>query len=434
MEMKLSVIGLGKLGLCTAMCFAEKGIQVIGVDNNERLIKTLALGNCPIEEPGLSHLIEKAKGNVVFTTDYSLAIKETDITMVIVPTPSKPDGSFDNSYIEQVLLIIAPYLKQKKTFHIIDIVSTVMPGSCAKVFIPLIEKETDKRCGEDFGLVYNPEFIAIGSVIRDFKNPDMVLIGGSDETSTMKVKSLYEKVVENRPEYKIMSLINAEITKLALNCYITMKISFANELGKLCECIEGANVDIITDAIGSDSRVGKKCLKAGLGFGGPCFPRDNKAFQALAKDNGLRLHLANATVEVNNEVIQRLEDKITSLFNPPATIAILGLAYKAGTHITEASQAMMLVERLNKKGYRLNVHDPKALRYLDLNQYQYVTTYEDPLGACLNSNCAVLMLDTAEYRQIDWSKLNELKTDYKVFDPWKAVCGSSLMCNFNEFE
>lgn len=415
--MKISIIGLGKLGLCTAMCFAHKGFRVIGVDNNTDLINKLSAGICPIEEPDLDALFNEAKNNAIFTTNYQQAITDTDITLIIVPTPSKPDGAFDNQYIEQVLKALSPYLKDKQAFHIIDIVSTVMPTSCEKSFKPLLEGLTGKKCGKDFGLVYNPEFIALGSVIRDFKNPDMVLIGASDEYSANRIKEIYERVVDNTPDYKIMSLVNAEITKLALNCYVTMKISFANELGKLCEHIKGADVNVVTDAIGSDSRIGKKNLKAGLGFGGPCFPRDNIAFQKLANDLGTHLYLAEATVRVNNEVVDRIIDKITKALKPPAIITVLGLAYKPGTHITEASQSMILIEQLLKHGYKVNAHDPKAIKYISPDNLKGLQTFDNLQLACKDADCVVIMLPLNEYKDLV-KNTPTLKADCMIVDMW----------------
>ncbi len=419
--MNLSVIGLGKLGLCTAMCFAEKGIQVVGVDNNERLIQVLTLGKCPIEEPGLSHLIEKAKGNVVFTTDYSLAIKDTDITMIVVPTPSKTDGSFDNSYIEQVLLNISPYLKQKKDFHIIDIVSTVMPGSCEKVFIPMIEKETGKRCGKEFGLVYNPEFIALGSVIRDFKNPDMVLIGASDKTSAIKIKALYESMVENCPEYKIMSIISAEITKISLNSYITMKISFANTLANICEKIPEANIDDITKALGADRRIAPYYLKGGLSYGGPCFPRDNRAFAAFAQKYGVDAKLAKTTDEINQIHLRNLVEKVIECANADSSnmVAVLGLAYKPNTPVIEESPAIKLIESLLENNVTVIAYDPLAMDNAKAHFGDKII-YASSIRDCFsNARVCVITTEADELRHIDETYIVHSPTT--IVDCWRVL-------------
>ena len=257
-KVNVSVVGLGKLGLCTAACFASKGHRVIGVEKNDNFVEKLQSRCCPIDETGLEGLLEKCWDNLAVTTDISIAVRDSDITLIIVPTPSKSDGRFTNKYVEAVLKSIGPELKDKDTFHVIDVVSTVMPGSCDKIFKPLLEELSGRVCGKDFGLVYNPEFIALGSVVRDFLNPDMVLIGASDERSAAIIKELYASTCDSSPEIVCMSLVNAEITKLSLNCFVTMKISYANELASICEKVPVADVDVVTNAIGAYSRVGKK--------------------------------------------------------------------------------------------------------------------------------------------------------------------------------
>ena len=196
--MNVSLVGLGKLGLCSAACFASKGHHVIGVDSNEPHMEALRHGQCLIDEPGLAALLDRCRPNLELTIDYERAVRRTDITLITVPTPSNPDGRFSNACIETVLDGIAPALKDKDTFHIVGIVSTVMPTTCQRVFRPKLEKLTGKTCGRDFGLVYNPEFIALGSVIHDFLHPDMLLIGASDDRSAQVVKALYASTVENR--------------------------------------------------------------------------------------------------------------------------------------------------------------------------------------------------------------------------------------------
>ncbi len=342
--MNISVIGLGKLGLCTAACFASAGHTVYGYDLNDHFRAELKSRRNPIDETGLTKLLESAWSNLQIVDTYDAAVQASNITLIIVPTPSLPDGRFTNEYLVKVLEGLSPALKAKEGFHIVDVVSTVMPGSCDDLFKPLLEQATGKRCGIDFGLVYNPEFIALGSVIRNFLNPDMVLIGASDERSGAMVRDLYASTCKTRPTMAVMSLVNAEITKISLNCYVTMKISYANGLAAICEQVPGADVDVITAAIGADTRVGAKCLKGGLGFGGPCFPRDNIAFQAFAEEFGANAVLGKAVVNVNNSIPERLFQKIAVKCPAPAKVALLGLSYKAETHIIEESHSVMLAK------------------------------------------------------------------------------------------
>jgi len=378
--MNISVIGLGKLGLCTAACFASKGHRVTGVDTNQHVLNQLRLKQCPIDEPGLEKLES-----------------------------------------------LAPALKKKDSFHVIDVVSTVMPGSCDSRFKPLLEKMSGKVCGADFGLVYNPEFIALGSVIKDFLNPDMVLVGASDKRSGDMGKELYLSTCESSPDIKVMSLINAEIAKLSLNCFVTMKISFANELASICEKVPGADIDAITDALGSDTRIGPKYLKGGLGFGGPCFPRDNQAFQALARESGVEPRLGPQVVAINNSVVDRLFDIISKNTNPGDKVALLGLSYKPGTHIIEESQSIMLAKRLVDSGFVVSVHDPKAISAAKDALGDSVGYFDDPYECIKDAAGIILLTNWQVYEALDWKLAGILAKDRAfLLDSWRTLKGMNL--------
>lgn len=418
--MNISVIGLGKLGLCTAACFAAAGHRVMGYDMHDQLRFELRTGNCPIEETGLAALLERAGSNLQIVDTCREAVTGSDITLIIVPTPSMPDGRFSNQYIVRVLEDLAPALQVKNGFHVVDVVSTVMPGSSEREFMPLLESKTGKRCGLDFGLVYNPEFIALGSVVRDFLNPDMVLIGASDERSGKMVQELYATTCVSAPSFQVMSLVNAEIAKISLNCFVTMKISYANALAGLCELVPGADVDAVTKAVGADSRVGGKYLKGGIGFGGPCFPRDNIAFQAFAEEFGAEALLGKAVVSVNNSIPQRLLGKITAHCAQPAKVVLLGISYKADTHIIDESQAVMLAQLLVGAGYSVTVHDPRALEAVKQLLGDVVSYCSDPYQASVGAKAIILLTDWPEYRELDWDKIAKLAQPKAiVFDSWR---------------
>lgn len=421
--MNISFIGLGKLGLCSAACFAFKGHKVIGVDSNDRFIRELKAGNCPIAETGLADLLAKARANMSFTPDYAEAVRGSDSTLIIVPTPSQKDGAFTNKYIETVLEQLGPALREKKSFHVVNIVSTVMPTSCETVFRPLLERLTGKICGRDFGLVYNPEFIALGSVIRDFLNPDMVLIGASDARSAEAVQTLYASMVDSAPTYSVMTLTNAEIAKLALNCFVTMKISFANELSSVCEGVPGADVDVITAAVGADSRVGSKYLKGGLGFGGPCFPRDNLAFQRFAELGNIPVHLSPGVIAVNNSVVGRIKKAVTEVMRPGSSVALLGLPYKSGTHIVEESQALMLADRLIEAGYSVRLHDPKALPEIAADYSGRAELCDDPYAAAKGAHGVILLTDWPQFCKLDWARIERNCAGERpvLFDSWRHL-------------
>lgn len=425
--MNISVIGLGKLGLCTAACFASAGHAVFGFDLNDHFRSELKSRRNPIEETGLTKLLESAWDTLQIVDSYEAALLASDITLIIVPTPSLPDGRFTNDYLVKVLEGLAPALKDKNSFHIVDVVSTVMPGSCDAIFRPLLEQTTGKCCGTDFGLVYNPEFIALGSVIHNFLNPDMVLIGASDERSGDAVRELYASTCKTKPTMAVMSLVNAEITKISLNCYVTMKISYANGLAAICEQVPGADVDVITAAIGADSRVGSKCLKGGLGFGGPCFPRDNIAFQAFAEEFGAEALLGKAVVAVNNSIPERLFSKITEHCAPPAKVALLGLSYKADTHIIEESHSIMLARTLIASGYQVSLHDPAALDAVGDLFGNNVACCADPYECLTGAAAIVLLTDWPQFFDLDWKRIATLTSfSSLVLDSWRIAKNTDM--------
>ena len=419
--MDISVVGLGKLGLCTAACFASKGHKVVGVEKNTHFISELNARRCPVNETNLPDILEKSWNTLTVTGDIGYAVKNSDVTLIITPTPSQADGSFTNEYIEPVLRDMAPHIKEKNSFHVIDIVSTVMPGSCDKEFIPLLEQMTGKRCGVDFGLVYNPEFIALGSVVRNFLNPDMVLIGASDVRSADMVEKLYLECCDSKPTICKMSLINGEITKISLNCYVTMKISYVNQLTAICEKVPGADVDVITAAVGADSRVGNKYLKGGIGFGGPCFPRDNVAFQRFTESIGGNAPLGRQVIQINNDVPGRVLDIITANIKDRGKVAILGMSYKPDTHIIEESQSVTLAGLLAEKGYIVSAHDPAALGEVERHLSKAVEITEDIDKCVSEADAVVLMVEWPQYTQLDFEKISRLTNKDALFlDCWRT--------------
>ncbi len=359
----ISVIGLGKLGLCTACCLAKAGYRVIGMDIRRDYVETLKNRKPPFFEKGLPELLKETKDSLSFTCEIAEAVMESEVSFIIVPTPSNPDGSFSNKYVIDVLVRMADIMRKKGEYHLINVVSTVMPMSCESTFIPLLKEEKGLKEGRDFDLTYNPEFIAIGSVIRDFLNPDIVLIGERNKRAGDILEKIYRNVCENNPYIARTSLINAEIAKLAINCYCTMKISFANNLAMICDRVPGADASEITKIIGHDSRIGLKYIKPGLGFGGPCFPRDNEAFMRFASKVGGYIGLQRAVVEINSMRAKDVIEKILKLVNQHGKkLSLLGLTYKPFTYLTERSQALEIASYigLNYPDIELRVYDPMA--------------------------------------------------------------------------
>lgn len=354
----VSVVGLGKLGLCVAACLAHSGYNVIGVDIDQKKISSINEGIAPTYEPRLAEMLKNCRDHLTSTYDYNYAIKNSEITFIIVNTPSNPDGSYSTKQLISAVNEIGHSIKGKDNFHVVAVVSTVLPGTINNEVKQILEKNSEKRCGMDFGLCYNPEFIALGSVIHDFLNPDFVLIGESDTKSGELLSRVYKKICENDPKIVRMGNTNAELTKIALNSYITMKISFANTLAEICERLPSGDVDVVTSTLGLDKRIGNKYIKGGLGFGGPCFPRDNKAFSYLAKQVNCKARLAEASDQVNENQVKRIEQIVESKLNGKGKIAILGLAYKPNTNVVEASQAIDIAKALVRDGYSISVYDP----------------------------------------------------------------------------
>ncbi|MBU1997929.1 MAG: nucleotide sugar dehydrogenase, partial [Candidatus Omnitrophica bacterium] len=348
----ICVIGLGKLGLCTATCFASKGFKVIGVDVDIEKIEKINKGVTPIPETGLANLLKKYKNNIRATNDYDEAILNSDVSFIVVATPSLADGSFSNEFLEKALHRIGESLRRIKSYHVVVITSTVMPQTTEKVARFLLERVSGKKCGRDFGLCYNPEFIALGSVIHDFLNPDFLLIGEMNKKDGDILQEIYTLTCESNPRFARMSPVNAEITKISLNCYITTKITFANSVATLCEKVEGADAFTVCQALGFDSRIGSKYIKPGLGYGGPCFPRDNVAFAGFARILESKAKLAEMVDEVNQDQVERILHKLNSLAavsnknKDKINIGVLGLSYKPNTPVIEDSQALNIAQML----------------------------------------------------------------------------------------
>lgn len=360
--MKISVIGLGKLGACYAAFYADGGFIVTGVDTDPKKVKALAAGIAPVLEPELAGLISKNKKRLSATMSIEEAVLASDATFIIVPTPSLKDGSFSVEYVTKACVDIGKALRKKDSYHLISLVSTVLPGDSREHIIPALEKSSRKKCGIDFGYCYNPSLIALGDIIGNLTHPDFLFLGAFDQKSGDTLAKIYRKLYPDRVPER-MSIESVELAKIALNSYVTMKITFANLLGSLSEEIPHANVDDITTALGKDKRIGSVYFKSGLGYGGPCFPRDNYAFAHMAKKRGVRTPLALATHEINTripaEVAERMQ--VLAVKNKAKHIGFLGLSYKPRTTITEESQALTIAKLMRKKGYEIVIYEPLDL-------------------------------------------------------------------------
>lgn len=359
--MRIAVVGLGKLGSVMAAVLADRGHSVVGADTNPEVVARINEGRAPVAEPGLIELIARNRERLTATVNTEEAAAGAELIFIVTPTPSAPDGTFSLDFVLSAGQAVGRALRQARNFPVVALTSTVMPGSTGGRLLPLLESVSGKRCGVDFGLCYNPEFIALGSVIRDFLNPDMVLIGESDPRSGQILEDLYRSVCANRPAVARMNFVNAELTKLCVNTFVTTKISYANMLAELCERLPGADVGVVTRALGLDSRIGGKYLQGALGYGGPCFPRDNAAFTAMARELGVEPDLAEATDRINRRQASRIGQLVLAWLPAGGTVGVLGLAYKPGTNVVEESQGILLAQYLAKHGARVVAYDPAAM-------------------------------------------------------------------------
>lgn len=419
--MKLSIIGLGKLGSPMAAVMAHKGHTVIGLDLNPSYVNALNEGRAPVQEPGLDAMIHKDRDRLSATTSYDEAISATEATFVIVPTPSQSDGRFSLRFVLAAIENIGAALRKKRDFHLVVLSSTVMPGSVDKEVLPALEKASGKKCGRDFGLCYNPEFIALGSVIRDLLNPDMILIGESDPRSGAILESFYKGLCDSNPRINRMNYVNAELTKLSVNTFVTTKISYANMLAQVCETLPGADADVVTAAIGCDTRIGQKYLKGALGYGGPCFPRDNQAFSALARGNGAPALLAEATDQLNRNQVPRLAQLVLANLPEGGAVGVLGLSYKPDTAVIEEAQGFALAKHLLAAGAQVVVHDPAALD----NARPLLTgrvTFANSARECVRqSDVVVITTPWPEYRGVLPSDLKSSGGKPTVLDCWRLL-------------
>ena len=429
LKSKISIFGLGKLGAPIAAACAKQGFKIIGVDINNDNIKSVNQGKAHINEPLYKDYLIKYKKNIHATLDYNDAIIKSSISFIIVPTPSLPGGGFTNSFVISALKKIGASLKQKKEFHVVAIVSTVMPGSLQKDILPIIEKTSGKISGKDFGICYNPSFVALGNVISNFLNPDFVLIGSSDLKSSKIMSNFYNKICLNNPKIITMNHVNAEITKIALNTFITTKISYANMLSELCEKIPGANIDTITHALGNDSRIGNKYLKGGPSYGGPCFPRDNKALIYTGNRYKTKISLAYATDKINSHQFRRIYNLIISKVKPKDKIAIIGIAYRNNTDVIDESLGLKLAQLLIKNKRPVTIYDPQAennAKKIFGNRVKYVNSIKE----CIDNH--PLSVITLPFKEINSIQINKKRKPILI-DCWRIIKSVDIINNIKYY-
>ncbi|MDQ4121808.1 MAG: nucleotide sugar dehydrogenase [Acidobacteriota bacterium] len=421
MKSRISVIGLGKLGASMAGAFASRGFEVIGVDVNERSVNLVNEGRAPVQETDLDKYIEENKARIRATLSHEEAILNSDVSFVIVPTPSDEKGAFSLQYAAWAFKEIGKALRKKNGYHTVVLTSTVLPGATRYGLLPILERESGKKCAADFGLCYSPEFIALGSVIRDFLNPDFLLLGEFDERAGDQIEQIYSETMFGNPPCKRMSLENAELTKISVNSFVTTKITFANMLADLCERVPGGNVDVVTDALGADKRIGRKYLTGALGYGGPCFPRDNVALSYIAREMETRAALAETTDDFNRSMAERIAENLRPVVQDGVTTAVLGLSYKPFSHVVEESQGVYLANALSQAGARVVAYDPLANESANAELKGKVLIL-DSAKKCLEQ-AEVVLITTAdpEFQTLTYADFNPEFSRIKVIDFWRIL-------------
>jgi UDPglucose 6-dehydrogenase len=403
----ISVIGIGYVGLCTALTFASKGFKVIANDNDAEKVSKIRQGVAPFFEYGVQGLLENAlrKDNFKCLSNQTRkAILETDLTFVTIGTPSKPNGDINLQFVEGATRDIGKAISHKDKYQLVILKSTVLPGTTQKIIKPTLEKESKKKCGVDFGLCMNPEFLQQGSALKNILHPDRIIIGAHDEKSGDMLERVYRIFYgKNLPPIIMTSLPTAELIKYASNSFLATKISFINMIAGICENIPGSDVKTVAAAMGLDKRIGRLFLNAGLGYGGSCFPKDLNALITLLKKLGFESQLLQAVEKINKKqslkAVQFCKEQLGKLEGK--RISILGLAFKPNTDDVREAQSIPIITQLIQEGASIIVYDPVAIptaKRIFENKIEYATS----IAECLeNAECCILVTEWSEFKELD---------------------------------
>jgi len=415
----LSVIGLGKLGSCLAASLAANGFDVTGADIDDDVVSAIEAGTAPYSEPRLQEYLDETR-SLSATTSVETAVENSDVSFVVVNTPSTADDRYSLEYVESVCAEIGETLRDTDRYHLVVLTSTVFPGSTTETVKRVLERTSGKTAGEDFGLCYSPEFIAIGDVIQGLEDPDFYLVGEHTERAGEALAAIYRSLRSTDTPVVRMDPVDAEIVKIAVNSYVTMKISFANSLGQICDGI-GGDVDTVTSALAEDGRIAEGYITAGTAYGGPCFPRDNRAFGRLAEDAGTTAPLAGATDAVNEGHTEWLADRVRDVAAGTDSVSILGITYKPGTYIVEESQGIKLADELDGE-FEITCYDPMGLDDTHEILGASVRYAESLQAAARHSDCAVITVPWDEFSDTDQYPDGPLT----LVDPWRSMAASNL--------
>ncbi len=442
--MNIAIVGTGYVGLVSGTCFADTGASVTCVDVDEKKIERLRSGDIPIYEPGLDELVVKnvKAGRLNFTTSLADVLNEQQIVFSAVGTPPDEDGSADLRYVLQVARTIGQNLNK---YIVVVTKSTVPVGTARKVRVA-IQEELDKR-GVDikFDVASNPEFLKEGNAIKDFMSPDRVVVGVESEKAKLLLTRLYKPFLINNFRVIFMDIPSAEMTKYAANSMLATRISFMNDIANLCERV-GADVNMVRQGIGSDTRIGRKFLYAGCGYGGSCFPKDVKALIKTADDNGYSMEVLKAVERVNEHQKTILFEKLISIFGGGDSVAIKGriiavwgLSFKPETDDMRESTALVMLDLLLRAGCKVKVYDPVAMDECrrrmqarvnsDADYSVYLNNLDycrDMYDATLDADALLLLTEWKEFRLPSWDVIARSMSGRLVIDGRNIFDGEEL--------
>ena len=415
--MKIAIVGTGYVGLVTGTCFAEIGVDVTCVDTNSEKIETLKKGIIPIYEPGLEEMVlrnTKSK-RLRFTTSLESCLNDVEVIFSAVGTPPDEDGSADLSYVLAVAHTIG---RNMNKYKLVVTKSTVPVGTAQKVR-NAIQEELDKRgVNIEFDVASNPEFLKEGNAISDFMSPDRVVVGVESERAKKLMSKLYKPFLLNNFRVIFMDIPSAEMTKYAANSMLATRISFMNDIANLCELV-GADVNMVRSGIGSDTRIGRKFLYPGIGYGGSCFPKDVKAVIKTAEQNGYDMRVLRAVEEVNETQKSALFDKLQKLFGNDLqnkTIAIWGLAFKPETDDMREAPVLVLIDKLQQAGCNIRAYDPAAMEECKRRIGDTIYYARDMYDAVLDADVLMLVTEWKEFRLPSWAVIKKTMAQQIVLD------------------
>ena len=400
----VSILGLGYVGLCTATVFANKGVKTLGIDIDKEKIAEIARGRPPFHEPRLEPMLKTAlrQKRLEVTTDVS-RVDETVTTFITVGTPSNPDGSINISYVKNATHDLGSAISDKKTYHLVVVKSTVIPGTTTSTVKPVLESSSGKTVGQDMGLCTNPEFLAEGNAIQGTLQPDRIIIGANDQKSARTLKQLYSQLYKRQQPPTITTTPEtAEMVKYASNAFLATKVSYINTIANICQQTPRVDVTKVAEAIGLDPRIGPLFLKAGPGYGGSCFHKDLQAIIHYSRNNGYDPVLFRATEDANEEQASRvvaLSEKLLGQLNN-RRIAVLGLSFKKDTDDIREAASIRVIHHLQNKGAKVIAYDPMATPNAKKLFADSIEFAQDPHSALKGADCCIIMTEWDKFKKL----------------------------------